>query len=169
MCDEMNANRFARALIRIVFHEIFRLPKALSTKAMESNWKEKEETNSEKSIANGKCIWKRRIKMLVTVNRDKSTANDCGSCSLCGSSDRNDTTGNRPHLSNDIRFSESLTRSRFRLCGKYLVSLKRYSRLLIDSNTQSSFLSKVFCVSLTHLKSGFGWYEQVSENMAFSW
>lgn len=66
--------------------------------------------------------------MKLTVNSDKSTANDSASCSVFGSSDKNDTTGNRPHLSNDIRFSGSLTRDKFRLCGKNFTNLNEMNK-----------------------------------------
>lgn len=61
----------------------------------------------------------------LTVNSDKSTANDCGSCSVSGSSVKNDTTGSRPFFSNFIRLSRSRMRRLLRLCGRYALSLWR--------------------------------------------
>lgn len=64
------------------------------------------------------------IKNSITVNNVKSTANDCGSCSVAGSSDKKDTTDIRPCFSSDILRSKSRIRFKLRLCDKYLVSLR---------------------------------------------
>lgn len=54
-----------------------------------------------------------------------STANDCASCCDCGNSDKNETTGKRPHFNSDTRRSKSLRRFRFRLCGRNLIRLQK--------------------------------------------
>lgn len=64
-----------------------------------------------------------------TVKNDKSTANDCGSCCVAGSSDRKETTGKRPFFKWRPRVSNSLTRSRFRLFPKYDANLKMHRQI----------------------------------------
>lgn len=72
----------------------------------------------------------------LTVNSVKSIANDCGSCSLFGNSDRNETTGNRPHFNNVVRLSSpSLILIRFRLWGKNLTNLAEKHRREVKTST----------------------------------
>lgn len=119
-----------------------------------------------------KCVWnyrEKQFRLLRTVKNVRSQANDWGSCSDCGSSERNDTTGSFPHFSRDIRFSGSRSRFRFRLCGKNLVSLQHIQGEEFTLIILTRILRTIRMWSPIYRKSGLGWNVQVIENMQFSW
>lgn len=76
------------------------------------------------SPKNGKtfrtCVWNFPTgSRIITVKSVKSTANDCGSCSVAGRSFKNDTIWNFPFLSWIIFVFKSLIRFKLRLYCKY--------------------------------------------------
>lgn len=80
----------------------------------------------------------RKNLLKITVNNVKSTANDCGSCSVAGRSFRNDTIWNFPFLSWFIFEFKSRMRFKLRLYCRYCVNLSQ----LIEKRGQWDYEGK---------------------------